>query len=94
MHFYLLTFSRNHGTIVSESEGSTVTKEKKVKEEKEIIKQWQLAIISRGYFIRCEDFERLVLKIYYQTGCSKTKIKRCFWKHIYEDKEFLNEYEC
>lgn len=72
-----------------------MTREKKIKMKKEIINNWYLKIMSRGYIIlNSDDVEKIALRIHYQTGYPKTKIKRYFWKNVYTDKNFMNDYAC
>lgn len=72
-----------------------MTRAKKIEMKKEIIKNWYLNIMARGYIIISEgDVEKLTLKIHYQTNYPKTKIKKYFWENVYTDKNFINDYEC
>lgn len=71
-----------------------MTRAKKIEMQKEIVKNWYLKIMTRGYIMLNEgDVEKLTLQIYYQTGYPKTKIKRYFWKNVYTDRSFMNNYE-
>lgn len=72
-----------------------MTRAKKIEMKKEIIKNWYLNIMARGYIILSEgDVEKIALKIHHQTGYPKTKIKKYFWENVYIDKNFMNDYEC
>lgn len=72
-----------------------MTRAKKIEMKQKIIKNWYLSIMARGYIILNEgDVEKITLKIHYQTGYPKTKIKKYFWENIYTDRSFMNDYEC
>lgn len=71
-----------------------MTKEKKIEMKKDIINRWYLIIIARGYIALCEgDVKKISMRIWYQTGYPKSKIKKYFWENVYTDREFMQEYQ-
>lgn len=72
-----------------------MTRYQKIEAEKKICQMFRQKIINRGFFDYSVDYNRMVLRIAYETKLSCALIKRVYYKKFRpNNKEFLDFYEC